>query len=176
MDRMAQMLIDNKMVPKHLDTPAKVICCFITGRELGIGPVASTRQIYPAGEGKTGLMASLMRALCYKNIKGFELQILQTTDKLCQGRARRGGGEWTTVTFTWDDAVRAGLTGKGVWGKYPKAQLVARVSSTLCNIVGSDALLGCLTPEEYGRDEVADKENTNPVTVNGTVQEDGTDE
>jgi len=174
MERTAKLLIDAKMLPPHLDTPAKVIGIFITGRELGIGMITSTKQIYPTGDGKTGIQAALMRALCYKNIPGFQLQIEQSTDRLCKGRAKRGNGEWTSFTFSMEDAERAQLTGKRAWKQYPKAQLIARVTSALCNIVGPDAILGCYTPEELSIE--AETKVVNPVTVNGTVQEDGTDE
>ncbi len=126
-EKLAQVLIDNKMVPGHLDTPAKVLGCFITGRELGIGPVASTRMIYPTGAGKIGLMATLMRALCYHNIKGFQLQIEQSTDQLCKGRAKRGDGEWTSFTFTMEDARRAGL-------KMHVKQYAQKTCCSLCSI------------------------------------------
>ena len=164
MSQIADMLIKGGLIPTALDTQAKVITVLLTGRELGIGVMESCRSIHVV-QGKPSLSAELMLALAYKNIQGFEFVVEQSTDQLCKVKARRASThEWVSITFTRQDAERAGLLGKGVWKQYPQAMLRARAISALCRVLCPDAIRGTYTSEELGRDDAADV-----TVVNNTV-------
>lgn len=169
MSQIAEVLIKGGLIPAALDSPAKVITVLLTGRELGIGAMEACRSIHVV-QGKPSLSAELMLALAYKNIAGFEFAVEQSTDQLCKVKARRGAAqEWVSITFTRQDAERAGLLGKGVWKQYPQAMLRARAISALCRVLAPDAIRGTYTSEELGKDDAADV-TINPVTVNGTEE------
>ncbi len=184
MNKIADILIAGKMIPAALDTPAKAMSVMLMGRELGLGPFESCRSIHTIN-GKPSLSAELMQSLTLTNIPSFEFAMEQSTDQLCKVKGRRSPThEFVSITFTRQDAERAGLLGKGVWKQYPQAMLRARAISALCRVLAPDAIRGCYTAEELGRDDVADLEaNTEtrslvtatPITVDGTEenQDDG---
>ncbi len=52
------------------------------------------------------------------------------------------------ITWTFDQAKKAGLTGKDVWGKYPRQMLKARVISEGIRMTMPEIIAGIYTPEE----------------------------
>ena len=169
----ADVLIASKMLPAAIDTPAKALALMIMGREIGLGPFESCRSIYTIN-GKPTLSAELMQSLTFTNVPGFEFALEQSTDTLCKIKGRRAAAhEWVSITFSKQDAERAGLLGKGVWKQYPQAMLRARAISALCRVLCPDAIRGTYTSEEMGRDDASEVtiNPVNPVTVNGTEEE-----
>jgi hypothetical protein len=63
---------------------------------------------------------------------------------------RRGEPEPTTMSFSWEDAQRAGVTGKDNWRKYPAAMLRARCITALARAVYPDLAMGIYDPDELG--------------------------
>jgi hypothetical protein len=71
--------------------------------------------------------------------------------------------EPTRLTFSMDDAKRAGLAGRGPWQKYPQAMLRARCAMALARAHYPDAVMGALEEGE-ARDIAAEKtEKAEPV-------------
>src|SRR4029077_17919561 len=64
---------------------------------------------------------------------------------------RRDTGEAMTVTWTIEQAKRAGLVRDGSgWMKYPEDMLVARATGTIGRRLFEDVILGLYAPEEMG--------------------------
>lgn len=130
--------------------PEAVLAAMLTGHELGIGPMQSLGKIHVI-EGKPAISAELMRALVLQ--AGHELWIDESTATKCTvaGR-RRGTDQISKVTWTMDDAKRAGLDGRQNWRKYPKQMLAARASSELARMAFPDVLAGV----SYSVEELTD--------------------
>jgi hypothetical protein len=91
-----------------------------------------------------------MAALVFQKIQGAVLNCIESTDKKATYEAKRPGGKLTTMSFTWEDAVKAGVTGKDNWKNYAPAMLRARSCSAICRVVFPDAIMGVYTPDELG--------------------------
>jgi hypothetical protein len=146
---LASKLCKTEFVPANLrNKPEAVLAVFLTGRELGIGPMQSLRDIYPVN-GRPALMASLMVARV--RTLGHKFTTLQSTDTQATVQIhRRGESEpQPPVMFTQADARRAGLLDKAIWRQYPTAMHWNRAASAACRRDCPEALGGAVyTPEE----------------------------
>ena len=61
---------------------------------------------------------------------------------------RAGEGQPIRVTWTTDDARKAGLLNKQNWQRYPRQMLTARATSELARLIAPDSLGGLYTIEE----------------------------
>jgi hypothetical protein len=146
---LASKLCKTEFVPANLrNKPEAVLAVFLTGRELGIGPMQSLRDIYPVN-GRPALMASLMVARV--RALGHKFTTLQSTDTQAtvQIHRREESEPQPPVTFTQADARRAGLLDKAIWRQYPTAMHWNRAASAACRRDCPEALGGAVyTPEE----------------------------
>jgi hypothetical protein len=106
--------------------------------------------------GRPALSAEAMRALVLA--RGHTL-LVEASDTEATVRCRRRewpAEQWSSHTFTLEDAKRAGLAGKGTWASYPRALLTARATSEACRATFPDVIAGLsYTPEEIGSIEEA---------------------
>lgn len=143
------VLIKSGFLPKAVDTPEKALAIALKGRELGLPMMQAITSIHVI-DGKPTISAELMAALVYQRLSGAILRCIETSDKIATYEAGRPGDKILKMSFTWEEAVRAGLTGKDNWRKYPAAMLRARCCSAICRIVFPDAIMGVDTPDELG--------------------------
>lgn len=154
--------------PGNIGDPGKAFLLAETGDMLGIHPMAAVTGVHII-EGKPSLSANLMTGLVRK--AGHILRVTVTgkpEDNSLKATAqliRSDDKDFTfEVTWTVDDAKRAGLWGKGNWAKYPRAMMKSRVVSEIVREGASDVLMGgnVYTPEELGAtvDEQGD-----PITL-----------
>jgi hypothetical protein len=143
---LADYIAQTDFVPRALrGKPAAVAACILTGRELGIGPMASLKSIHMV-QGVPSLSAEYKRARAMA--AGHEIIIDETNATRCVVRGRRSGsGAWVQVQWTLDMARRAKIAGKDVWQQYPQRMLQARATSELCDLLFPDATLGLETTE-----------------------------
>ena len=143
---LADYIAQTDFVPRALrGKPAAVAACILTGRELGIGPMASLKSIHMV-QGVPSLSAEYKRARAMA--AGHEIIIDETNATRCVARGRRlGSGAWVTVQWNLDMARRAKILGKDVWQQYPQRMLQARATSELCDLLFPDATLGLETTE-----------------------------
>lgn len=132
---------------KDINSMEKAITVMMQGMELGLQPMASVRNIHII-DGKPSLSADLMAALVIKHGHP-RIQVIKITEQECTVKARRREEtDWQEYSFTWNDAVKAGLTGKFNWKSHPKSMLRARAISGVCHIVFPDLFAGVYVPEE----------------------------
>lgn len=145
--RLAAEISGTSFVPKGLrGDPAATTAAILYGREVGFPPMTALSQIHVI-EGRPSMAAEGMRALVLA--AGHELEVVESSGALCRMRAKRSrSSQWTTLTWTLDDARRAGLLGKDNWRKYPRAMLTARCTGDLCRMVFPDVIHGFRTVEE----------------------------
>lgn len=145
----AIMLVKSGFLPKAIDTPEKAMAVAIKGRELGLPMMQSIASINVI-DGKPAISAELMAALVHQKIPNAILRCVETSNQICTYEAGRPADKILRMSFTWQDAVTAGVTGKNNWKQYPAAMLRARCCSAICRIVFPDAIMGCYTPDELG--------------------------
>ncbi len=137
----------------------------VAGMEMGFGSIAAMTGIHII-EGKPTLGANLLAALV-KRDRRYDYRVQTLTDQECSLEFfERGSEAWQSSgvsTFTWDDAVRAQVTGKAVWSRYPRNMLFARALSNGVGFYCPDLTAGSpvYTPEEM---DVAIDEEVGEVT------------
>lgn len=153
-------LANTEFVPSSLrGKPAAIAACVLAGRELGIGPMSSLQNLIVI-DGRPSMTSLLMRQLIFA--AGHSIHYAESTDFRCvvKGR-RRGEEEWTTITWTMDQAKKAGLDTKTNWRKYPKQMLQARATGELARLVFAD----CLGGMGYLEDELVEVEAGQVISI-----------
>jgi hypothetical protein len=164
------VLTSSKMLPYN--TPEKAIVAYQFGKELGLGIVTAMSNIYVIS-GRPSLSIHAMGALLkkggiekrtiedyapytvkYKDADGNDVEA--TTRRTTIEFMRMWNGEVIReeVSYTWEDAKKAGYTDKDNWKKMPKIMLWSRCFAIGARRVSPDTLLGM-----YEASEAADIEN-----------------
>jgi len=166
--KVANVIFDTPFVPDGLRGSAPAVAAAIlAGREMGIGPMTSLQHIHVI-KGKPAQSALLMRALIQAAGHKWEDGDVTDTRAVVRG-CRRGESSWTEVTFTADQAKRAGID----LGKYPADKLYARATSRLARRKFADVIAGMpYTAEELEDGEAGEGTVTEtpapPPAANGT--------
>jgi len=147
----AEKIANTQFVPEsYRGRPDSVLAAILTGREMGIGPMQSLRQIHMI-DGRPAFAADLMMAKMRSG--GVVIIESSTTDERAYLKAKRKDtGEEAEVEWTRADAEKAGLTGKKNWKTYPADMLWARAVGRLARRLGSDLLGGLV----YAKEEMED--------------------
>lgn len=121
-------------------TTAQVTAAIVTGRELGMAPMASLRSI-DVINGTPALRAVALRAILLAH--GHDIWVEEATNNRATVSGRRAGSDRVqTITWTMDDAKTRNLDGKPNWRKQPRNMLIARATGDVARLVAADALLG----------------------------------
>lgn len=145
---LAQTVAQTDFVPSAMrNKPAAVAACILTGHELGIGPMESLRSVHII-DGRASLAAELIRSRYLAAGHKLWTEELSTTRVVVAGHRGDDPGHITKVTWTMDDARKAGLANKQNWAKYPRQMLTARATAELCRLVAPDASGGLPSVEE----------------------------
>lgn len=149
---LAGQISRTEFVPESFRSkPEAILAAMLYGRELGLGPMQSLNLIQSI-KGKVGLKPEGMRALVRQ--QGHRIwpeQMSDTAVTLCGWRHGDPADAVIRVTWTLEDAKRAGLGQGDNWRKYPRAMLTARATSELCRLHFADVIGGLsYTPEEIG--------------------------
>lgn len=150
---LAVSIASTELVPAKLrNRPDAVAAVILAGREIGLPPMTALRTVFIV-DGKPALYAEAMLALVLA--AGHEVRYLESTGSVCTvvGK-RKGSTSEHQVTWTLDEARRAGLSGQ-VWNKYPRAMLKHRATAELCRDLFADVLAGLAAVEEVAETEVS---------------------
>ena len=133
----------------NIKGPAGAYAIVQYGFELGLGPMTSLQNINliqgkPAANGQTMLSLAMSR--------GVTFQVKEESAERCVITFKRNDMEYT-ATFTWEDAKRAGLTGKDNWKKWPTEMLYWRAVAKGVRRIAPEAVMGLYTPEELTHGE-----------------------
>lgn len=151
---LAEQIAGTEFVPERLrNRPAAVAAAMMAGRELGLPPMASLKHMQIV-EGTPALSSEMAGALVQS--LGHSIRWGERTNTSCTVHGKRiGEKEWTTVTYTIQDARQAKLLDPGKSGKYrfgwtnnPRRQLIARARAELCHTVFPDCINGVPIKEE----------------------------
>jgi hypothetical protein len=111
----------------------------------GYHPALAARD-YHIIQGRPTLKAETMMARFQQ--QGGKVEWKTLTDKEVTATFSHSSGGSATITWTFEQAKQAGLTGKDNWKNYPRAMLRARVVSEGIRTVFPGVVLGVYTPEE----------------------------
>jgi hypothetical protein len=158
---LANQIAGTDFVPTNLrNNPAAITAAILYGDEVGVGPMQSLARIAVIN-GRPTLAAETQRALILA--AGHDLWVEESTVTKCTIAGRRKDSDATSrITWTLDDARRAGLAGKGNWKAYPRQMLLARASAELARAVFPDAIGGLAATEEL-EDHPEPGNGTNPA-------------
>jgi hypothetical protein len=157
--RMAQILVSSGLTPRGVDTPQKAFLIMAQGRELGLSTMQSLGNIYVV-EGKVSLSSDLMAAMVLKSAVCEYLRVVEMTPERATYAAKRKGGNEFRFSFSWEDANKAGLTGRATYKANPADMLRHRALSKTVRAVFPDVVAGL-----YSRDEAEDIVDVTPRTT-----------
>lgn len=158
-EELATKLVLSGLLGSSIRKPEQALAIIIAGKELGMAPMQALRSMYVI-DGKTVMSADLMVALAKRNPECEFFRMVTSTPKIATYEAKRKGDpEPTRLSFTIEEAIMAGVTGKDNWKKYPTAMLRARCSAALARIVFPDLLLGVYDPDELGMIQIKNEED-----------------
>jgi hypothetical protein len=121
-------------------TTAQVTAVIVSGRELGMGPMAALRSI-DVIKGTPALRALTLRAILLSH--GHDIWVEEATNNRATVCGQRAGSDRVqTITWTMDDAKKRNLDGKPNWRTQPRNMLIARATGDVARLVAADALLG----------------------------------
>lgn len=146
---LATMLAGSSLIPKSLvGKPGDVLVILLTGYELGMSGMQALRSIYVV-EGRPFLSAELLAALVTRSPACEYWQMVESSDKACTYETkRRGHNAPIRLTWTIEQAQRAGLQSKSNWKNHPESMLRARCQASLARAVYADLVLGLAALEE----------------------------
>lgn len=117
---------------------AKIFMVLLAARELGISPMLALNGGIWNIQGKIEISARLMNGLIRR--AGHSLKIIRSDDECCTLKGTRTDGDSFEVSFTKEDATKAGLWGNNTWKKYPADMLYNRCMSRLARRLFSDVI------------------------------------
>lgn len=170
MREMSEALHESGLLPSWIKTPMAALAVIQKGKELGLQPMYALARISMI-EGKPCCDAEGMAAMIYRDHGPNALTFVETTPDACTIEYRRAGGRPGRLTFTIEDARRAGLLNKQNWKNYPQAMLRARAISAAARMAFPDTIGGLYTPEELGAEVSIDEHGE--MTVVDVEQPDG---
>jgi hypothetical protein len=148
---MANMLSSSQMVPKHYQNkPQDTLVAMMMGAELGLNPIQALQNIAVIN-GKPAIYGDALLALVQSHPKfgGHDESFDNATMTATCTVWRKQDASKHTVTFSEEDAKKAGLWGKqGPWTQYPKRMLMWRARGYALRDKFADALGGLITVEE----------------------------
>ncbi len=144
---LATMMAQSPFVPNEFRGQKEhVFLAMAVGADLGLSPFQSLQNIAIIN-GRTCIWGDTLLAVV-KNYSDFEDIQERITHHVATCTVKRKHQSPHTVTFSEEDAKRAGLWGRNVWAKYPKRMLQMRARAFALRDVFPDALRGLQVREE----------------------------
>src|SRR5947209_3718671 len=147
--KFAELMSKSDLVPKDFkDKPGNILVAIQKGFEVGLSPMAALETIAVingrASLWGDGLLGIVQGSAVYESIDES-----QSSEKAGVCTVKRKGEPPYTVTFTLEDAKRAGLLGKaGPWTQYTKRMLQLRARGFALRDKFADVLKGLIAAEE----------------------------
>lgn len=161
----ADLLAASSIVPQaYRRQPGNIVAAALMGRSFGWDAMSAMRFVQVI-QGNATLKPEAMLALIRQ--KGHSVQIERLENGVRITGKRADTGDTDSVTFTVDDAKRAGLLNNGTWKSYPIDMCQWRAVSRIARSLFADVTLGAAyTPEELA---IAKEQTDTIVEVDGSV-------
>lgn len=148
--KFSEWISKSGLIPKALQgKPHDIAIVIMKGKDLNISSMQALGGINVI-DGKAVVSAELMIGLVKRVPSVCEyLRCKETTEKSATWVAKRRGAEdETSLTYTLDDAAKAGLLGKNNWKGHPKAMLRWRAGAGLARAEFPELTMNMLTDDE----------------------------
>jgi len=146
--RLAEWLSKSGLLPKQLiGKPSDILVVMMKGLELGLQPMQAFGSIHVI-EGKPVCSAQLLVALVKSSPACEYFRLSTSTATAAVYESKRYNNPPVRMSFTIEEAEKAGLVKKDNWAKYPAAMLRNRAASHLCMAEWSDVTHGMQTDDE----------------------------
>ncbi|MGB3329178.1 MAG: hypothetical protein WBA46_09510 [Thermomicrobiales bacterium] len=146
-------------LPAHIKNGAQAAAIMLKGQELRVPPMQALANIVMV-QGKPTVSSELMLAIIYRDHGKQALRVKETTAERCTIEYRVEGWDGTSeLTFTIDDAKKAGLVKPGPWTSYPAVMLRWRAISQVAKMAFPETIGGMYTPGELGEPVRIDGDN-----------------
>jgi len=150
MTNQAEYLAQSDIVPRdYRRKPANIVVAALSGRTHGWDVITSMRNGHVI-EGTWGLRPEAQLGLVRR--AGHSVTGTMTAEGATVLGKRADDGTEMSITFTVEDARRAGLANKQTWKNYPQMMCWWRAIGILCRVHFSDVTLGLMSVEELGAD------------------------
>lgn len=168
----AKRYVDSGLLPAAIKTPQQALTIMQAGREIGVPATYALRNIHVI-EGKPSASAELLMALVRRAYGQSAIRVAEATSESCTVEYRELGWDGvSSLTFSMEDARKAGLATKPMWSKYPRAMLRSRAVSETVRTAFPECIAGLYTPEELGADVAVAADGSLTIVegqvVNGT--------
>jgi hypothetical protein len=164
----ADAIIRGNFAPSGCKSPADVVMVLMTGTELGLSHAQALRSMYMIS-GKPVVASDALAGAIQKHCERFGgyIRVIEQTNERCTVEfMRHNDPEPRQLSWTIDDAKRAGLLVKDNWKNYPADMLKARAIARAARTGWPDVLGGVYDPDEITA--VAHPE-TRPVRTTSSV-------
>lgn len=162
----AQSLVKTGFLPSAIKTPEQALAIILTGREIGIPPMAALNTINVI-QGKPTVSPQLMLALIERSGQLDDIKV-EVTDKGATVTMKRKGRTAHTEHFGQSEAQAMGLLGKDNYKKQASVMYKWRAVAACARTVFPDVILGLYTPEEMGAEVTVSDDGV--MTVESPVQ------
>lgn len=168
----ASVLIASGFLPASVKSPEAAMAIILTGRELGIGPMAALNNINII-QGKPTLSPQLMLAMANGTNQVEDIKIEADGNGATVVVKRRGRSPYTTA-FGPKEAKAMGLDGKDNYKKQPATMYQWRAVAANLRITFPDVIMGMYTPDEMGATVTGDGDvvegfNAPPLSTDPTA-------
>jgi len=136
------------LLPKGVQSAGDATIMAMYGARFNWGPIESLYNIHVI-DGKPSLSSSAMLGVVLSHAECIYFDLIETTDKVATYETQRKGSERkTSMSYSIDQAKRAGLLNRGPWKQHPEDMLRHRCAAKLARAVYPDVLSGVYTPDE----------------------------
>jgi hypothetical protein len=162
---MAQAIAESKLF--GIQTPAQALALGLLCQAEGRHPAEAARD-YHIINGKPSLKSEAMLARFQQ--AGGKVEWHEYTHEAVSGTFTHPQGGSLKVSWTMQDATRAGLTGNPTWKKFPRQMLKARCISEAVRGIFPGVLSGLYAPEEVSDIPVQVVAETAPEPIQVPIQ------
>lgn len=137
------LMLNSGFLPKSVDTKAKAFVIMQTGKELGLEPMSSFKNIFVVN-GSPMLSSDLKLAMIHRKCPQAEVQITEMSDTKCEILARRSKDlDMVEFSYSIEDAEKAGLVARNKnYQLQPKTMLRKRCIAAMASSVFPDIFMG----------------------------------
>jgi len=161
---LATSLAQASLLPAYLrGKPADVFMTLLLGRDLGLTAMQAITGIHVI-EGKPSVSAQTAVALVKRSPLCAFFRQVESTDAIATYETqRKGEAAPQRLSYSIEDARRAGLGGKQNWQRFPSAMLRARAAMALARDVYPDVVANIYDPDEL--DDAVHRAEAQSVTA-----------
>ena len=163
--RVAALFITAGWCDRNMTKPEQVMCAIMHGQALGLNAMQAAQGIAVINGRPTAWGDTLVAVVRASGLLEYMTEKVENGVATCTVK-RKGEPEPCVVTFSMEDAKKAGLAGKqGPWTQYPSRMLKLRARAFALRDTFADVLRGVAF-----REEVADEPGENTTRVRAAVE------